>query len=193
MRPLIAGVRVLLICCSLALVGGCATSSQSGITYGFYLNIINLTVNTPTPLNTVYQVLCPKGQSVLAGGFNLNGPTALADWGEAHPPLSDAVDTNGLYRPIPELLRVDASLPLPGLNGWTIHVAGQAYPGASRSLDHRLCVLCGGSLDCSHLGLGSKHYFFRNGTHELPSLVSSGYRRDRRGILGRTLSIWRWT
>ena len=141
MRLLFAGVRALLIGCSLTLVVGCATSSQSGVTYGFYVNIINLTVTTPTPLNTDYQVLCPKGQSVLAGGFNLNGPTALADWGEAHPPLSDAVDTNGLYRPIPELLRVDASLPLPGLNGWTIHVAGQAYPGASRSITvYAYCV-----------------------------------------------------
>jgi hypothetical protein len=138
LRPFVwtkLAVGVPLLCLLLAMVSGCGTSSQSGITYSFYMNVFNLSVPRPLTVNSIHTVTCPKGQYVLAGGFNLTGVKGLTDWAVAHPPpIGVTPDADGLYRPISNLLRVVSSEPLSGLNGWMIQVSGKAYPGPVRPI-----------------------------------------------------------
>jgi hypothetical protein len=105
----------------------------------------------PTAFDKQYTVTCPQGQYVLAGGYNLAVSDASSDWlaSDFISPVEAKqvgflVDANGIYRPIPQLMRVVASQPTPTLDGWTIQLAGMSYPDADRKV--AVYAYCAGGL-----------------------------------------------
>jgi hypothetical protein len=124
---------------------GCTTTSPSGkITYAGHSRVFELT--SPNPLipawvDKTLTAPCAAGEFVLAGGYNLavgDQTPIMNDWSAAHPTPKEAQpDEDGLYHPVPQLLRVVASFPHRNdkeeLDGWNIEVAGLIYPAASAS------------------------------------------------------------
>lgn len=70
---------------------------------------------------------------MLAGGFNLDGTSAVADWQIAHPAPANARPdaTTHTYHPIADLVRVVSSEPKTDLSGRTIQVQGVVAPGTT--------------------------------------------------------------
>src|SRR5262245_42835305 len=103
----------LLTLVTLVTLAGCGeTTSLSGkITYAF--RVQELSIPTPDAQKYVHQTItvsCLSGEFALAGSYNLGSPPIMNDWAAEHPAPGEAQpDANGLYRPVPKLLRVTAS------------------------------------------------------------------------------------
>lgn len=171
---------ILLVAFAILLAGGACATVTVGTTNKI---VVDLSIKffddsapaTPTLLSKEYTATCPQGQSVLAGGYNLAVRDVSSDWLATDPVPSGAqVDANGLYRPVPQLIRVVASHPSTlSLDGWTIKLEGMSYPDSDRKI--AVFAYCAGGLSVAPtMVVGSSSTSNSNAICSNGSLISGG-------------------
>ncbi len=128
----------LLLACSFSPTTVVGRAGHAAITYSFNPAKSDAAteaaaLQSATPINVTLTATCPQGQKVLAGGFNLDGTSAVADWQIAHPAPANARPdaTTHTCHPVADLVRVVSSEPKTDLSGWTIQVQGVVAPGTT--------------------------------------------------------------